>query len=231
MNSELKPCPFCGTKSVLLRNADDTFWFIECRACQSEFTVKRSVRRGVPQSNEKEVVETWNRRVEAEAHLYTLDELIQLKPLTVVYIQECDDPEEACHVTEWIGQKQVEAGNHAGVEPYTQMLFTHFVEAKEEYNSYWRCWSARPTREQRDLTKWERQNDVATVPEAEAVKQPELTLEDVRAVLAEVSRKGYTAQIRELLLKYGAPKLSGIDPANYKALLEDVEALQHAEMD
>ena len=68
----------------------------------------------------------------------------------------------------------------------------------------------------------------AATPVAEAVKEPELTLEDVRAVLAEVSRKGYTAQIRELLLKYGAPKLSGIDPANYKALLEDVEELEHA---
>ena len=43
-----------------------------------------------------------------------------------------------------------------------------------------------------------------------------------------MSRKGYTAQIRELLLKYGAPKLSGIDPANYRALLEDVEGLEHA---
>lgn len=63
-DTKLKPCPFCGTKSVLLRNADDTFWFVECRACQLEFTVKRSVRKGVPQSNEKEVVETWNRRAE-----------------------------------------------------------------------------------------------------------------------------------------------------------------------
>lgn len=61
---KLLPCPFCGTKRVLLRNADDTFWFVECRACQLEFTVKRSVRKGVPQSNEKEVVETWNRRAE-----------------------------------------------------------------------------------------------------------------------------------------------------------------------
>ena len=32
----------------------------------------------------------------------------------------------------------------------------------------------------------------------------------------------------ELLLKYGAPKQSGIDPANYKALLKDVEGLEHA---
>lgn len=58
-----------------------------------------------------------------------------------------------------------------------------------------------------------------------APTEPTLTLEQVRAVLADKSRKGFTAQIRALLQKYGAPKLSGIDPANYKALVEDVEVL------
>lgn len=54
---------------------------------------------------------------------------------------------------------------------------------------------------------------------------PTLTLEQVRAVLADKSRNGFTAQIRSLLQKYGASKLSGIDPANYNALLAEVEAL------
>ena len=58
--------------------------------------------------------------------------------------------------------------------------------------------------------------------------EPVLTLEAVRAVLADKSRSGFTAQIRSLLQKYGADKLSGIDPANYKALLEDVEGLNDA---
>ena len=43
--------------------------------------------------------------------------------------------------------------------------------------------------------------------------KPELTLEDVRAVLAEKSRAGHTAEVRALLKKYGAAKLSEIDPA------------------
>lgn len=55
--------------------------------------------------------------------------------------------------------------------------------------------------------------------------EPELTLEQVRAVLAEKSRQGYTAEIRSLLQKYGAAKLSGVDPKYYKALLADVEVL------
>ncbi len=58
--------------------------------------------------------------------------------------------------------------------------------------------------------------------------EPVLTLEAVRAVLADKSRAGFTAQIRSLLQKYGANMLSGIDPANYKALLIDVEGLTNA---
>ena len=58
--------------------------------------------------------------------------------------------------------------------------------------------------------------------------EPVLTLEAVRAVLADKSRSGFTAQIRSLLQKYGADKLSGVDPANYKALLADVEGLNDA---
>lgn len=67
------------------------------------------------------------------------------------------------------------------------------------------------------------------VAEPASAKEPQLKLEDVRAVLADMSRKGHTAEIRDLLQKYGAAKLSGIDPANYSALLKDVEELDHAE--
>lgn len=63
-------------------------------------------------------------------------------------------------------------------------------------------------------------------PAAEpAPKKPEIKLEDVRAVLADKSREGHTAEIREFLHKYGANKLSGVDPANYEALLRDAEEL------
>jgi hypothetical protein len=55
--------------------------------------------------------------------------------------------------------------------------------------------------------------------------KPELKLENVRAVLAEKSRAGHTAAIRSLLQKYGANKLSGIDPKHYEALLKDAEEL------
>lgn len=52
-----------------------------------------------------------------------------------------------------------------------------------------------------------------------------LTLEEVRAVLADKSRAGHTAEIRELLKKYSASKLSLIDPKHYEALLREAEVL------
>ena len=52
-----------------------------------------------------------------------------------------------------------------------------------------------------------------------------LTLEEVRAVLAEKSRSGHTEEVRELLAKHGADKLSEIDPAEYAALLAEAEVL------
>lgn len=58
--------------------------------------------------------------------------------------------------------------------------------------------------------------------------KPTPTLEQVRAVLAEKSRAGHTAAIRELLRKYGAEKLSLVDPQHYEALLKDVEGLANA---
>ena len=65
--------------------------------------------------------------------------------------------------------------------------------------------------------------------EAKAAKQePEekpLTLEEVRAVLAEKSRSGHTEEVRALLAKHGADKLSEIDPAEYAALLAEAEVL------
>ncbi len=66
----------------------------------------------------------------------------------------------------------------------------------------------------------------ATQPKPE--EKPALTLEQVRAVLADKSRAGHTATIRDLLQKYGASKLSQVDPKNYEALLMDAEVLDHA---
>lgn len=58
--------------------------------------------------------------------------------------------------------------------------------------------------------------------------KPALTLEQVRAVLADKSRAGHTAAVRELLQKYGAAKLSQVDPKHYEALMKDAEVIGNA---
>lgn len=71
---------------------------------------------------------------------------------------------------------------------------------------------------------------VKPAPQAPADEQKptvkKVSLEQVRAALAEKSQAGFTAEVRGLLEKYGAPKLSQIDPANFAALLEDAEAIK-----
>lgn len=64
-----------------------------------------------------------------------------------------------------------------------------------------------------------------TEEQSKTAEEKALTLEEVRAVLAEKSRAGFTAQIREILVKHGAEKLSAVNPSEYEALLKEVEVL------
>ena len=67
--------------------------------------------------------------------------------------------------------------------------------------------------------------DVEEVPQ----ETPKLvTLDEVRAALAEESRAGYTADVKALIAKYGADKLSDVDPANYEALFKESEVIGNA---
>ena len=55
-----------------------------------------------------------------------------------------------------------------------------------------------------------------------------VSLEDVRAVLAEKSRRGFTEEVKEIISKHGADKLSGIDPSEYESLLSEAEVIGNA---
>jgi len=61
--------------------------------------------------------------------------------------------------------------------------------------------------------------------EQEPVKEPDIPLEKVRMVLAEKSQLGFTTEVRELIQKYGADKLSAVDKAYYADILKDAEGL------
>ena len=58
--------------------------------------------------------------------------------------------------------------------------------------------------------------------------EPTIKLEDVRAVLADISRTGKTAEMKGLLSKYGASRLSELDPACYEAVLAEAEVIKNA---
>jgi len=64
-----------------------------------------------------------------------------------------------------------------------------------------------------------------TTQSTEKCEKPVLTLVDVRKVLVEKSREGYSDEIRTLLIKYGAEKLSEINPINYQILIDEALSL------
>jgi len=61
--------------------------------------------------------------------------------------------------------------------------------------------------------------------EAAAKTEKKISIEDVRAVLAEKSQAGKRKDVKDLLLKYDSGKLSGVDPKDLPALLKEAEAL------
>lgn len=56
-------------------------------------------------------------------------------------------------------------------------------------------------------------------------KAPEITLKKVRGILADKSRSGHTAEIRAIIQKYGADRLSKVDPEYYAAIIQEAEVL------
>lgn len=69
------------------------------------------------------------------------------------------------------------------------------------------------------------QKETSPTPQAEEVVQSEVTLEEVRAVLAEKSSAGHTDEVRKLLQDFGATKLSAVDLKDYADLKAKAEVL------
>ena len=58
-------------------------------------------------------------------------------------------------------------------------------------------------------------------------EEPEKPIDrsEVRAKLAELTRLGFSDEVRELLQKHGAERLSAVDDADLPALLKEAEAI------
>ena len=71
--------------------------------------------------------------------------------------------------------------------------------------------------------KGKAKKEAETVSADPVSEKKTVTLEEVRTLLAEKSRAGQTEQVKEIIAKHGAKKLSEIDPAEYEALIAEVE--------
>lgn len=60
---------------------------------------------------------------------------------------------------------------------------------------------------------------------ASSGKEKAVAIEDVRAVMAQKTQEGKSQEIKNLLQKYGAVKLSAVSPEHYPALLKEARVL------
>ena len=69
--------------------------------------------------------------------------------------------------------------------------------------------------------------DTAPAPELQAPAEEEKvpTFEEIRGAMALKIQEGHSDEIRGILIKYGASKLSDIDAAQYVAFMRDVEEI------
>lgn len=78
------------------------------------------------------------------------------------------------------------------------------------------------TAQEKNQSKTGEKDSSATSTEATKV----VTIEQVRAVMAEKSQAGLTSKVKELLEKYGANKLSAVNPDDYADLMEEAAQLK-----
>ena len=64
-----------------------------------------------------------------------------------------------------------------------------------------------------------------TVAQPEVQQESPATLEGIRALMAQKTQEGKSKEIKELLQKYGAAKLSAVKPEDYPALMQEAQVL------
>lgn len=75
-------------------------------------------------------------------------------------------------------------------------------------------------------SKEDKTEEITVVPAETALLKSEIiTLEKVRAVLAAKSQNGKQPEVKALIVKHGANKLTDLDPACYEELLKEAGEL------
>ena len=73
--------------------------------------------------------------------------------------------------------------------------------------------------------KAEKSETVEQPEKAEVQQEQPATLEGIRALMAQKTQEGKSKEIKELLQKYGAAKLSAVKPDDYPALMQEAQVL------
>lgn len=74
----------------------------------------------------------------------------------------------------------------------------------------------------------EKKESVPTEKTDAAKEEKPIRLEDVRTVLSEISRSGHTAEMKALLAKHGAKRLSDVPETDYAALIAEAKEIRNA---
>lgn len=78
----------------------------------------------------------------------------------------------------------------------------------------------------KELSDLVKEHEAAEV--VEETPKRKITLSEVRAKLAEISRSGKTAQVKQLLRNHKANKLSEVKEDEYESLMSEAEELANA---
>lgn len=76
---------------------------------------------------------------------------------------------------------------------------------------------------EKDTGKTQKQD--AAKAQSETQQEKPATLEGIRALMAQKTQEGKSKEIKELLQKYGAAKLSAVKPEDYPALMQEAQVL------
>lgn len=76
----------------------------------------------------------------------------------------------------------------------------------------------------KDKSVKEQKQDAAKA-QPETQQESPATLEGIRALMAQKTQEGKSKEIKELLQKYGAAKLSAVKPEDYPALMQEAQVL------
>lgn len=109
-----------------------------------------------------------------------------------------------------IAIEEIESGAKKVLEDISKLKVS-FATSEDDWNNY----------SDEEITREE-----AEVKTTVATPEKVLTLEEVRKTLAGYSRNGKTAEVKALLQKYGANRLSEIKPQDYISLLKEAEVLE-----